>query len=79
VYPGKNGAFSLVEDDGVSDDYVKGVKRTTTFTWNDQTRTLSWTVTGSYSGKNTYKNIRVVAGKQERNAVIGKKGSVVLK
>jgi alpha-glucosidase len=76
-YPGKNGSFKLVEDDGVSYNYTQGNTRTTAYYWDDATKTLSWKVSGSYSGKNVYKNIKVVLGKEEKGALIGKKGSVV--
>ena len=77
VYPGKNGRFTMVEDDGVSYNYTKGNTRTTTYYWNDKTRTLTWNVSGSYVGKNTYKTIKVIVGKVEKLATIGQKGSVV--
>lgn len=48
VYPGRDGSFTLVEDDGESRGYEKGHGvRSTLFKWNDQTGTLSWTVQGS--------------------------------
>jgi len=79
IYPGKNGSFKMVEDDGVSYNYTEGDTRTTTYYWNDKTKTLTWTVTGSYSGKNIYKTIKAVLGKEEKGAFIGKKGSLVFK
>jgi len=79
IYPGKNGSFKMVEDDGVSYNYTKGDTRTTAYYWNDKTKTLYWKVTGPYSGKNVYKNIKVVLGKKEKVAFIGKKGSAVFK
>ena len=69
----------MVEDDGVSYNYTKGNTRTTAYYWNDKTKTLTWTVTGSYSGKNTYKTIKVVLGKKEKVIAIGQKGSLVFK
>ncbi len=79
IYPGKNGSFKMVEDDGTSYNYTKGKTRTTAYYWNDATKTLSWKVNGSYSGKNVYKTIEAVLGKQEKGAIIGKKGSLVFK
>jgi alpha-glucosidase len=79
IYPGKNGSFKMVEDDGVSYNYTKGDIRTTTYYWNDKTKTLTWVVGGRYSGKNVYKNIKVVLGKKERITTIGKKGSIIFK
>lgn len=79
IYPGKNGSFKMVEDDGTSYDYTKGNTRTTSYYWNDKTKTLTWKVTGPYSGKNVYKTIKAVAGKQEKVAAIGKEGRLVFK
>jgi alpha-glucosidase len=76
VYPGKNGHFNLVEDDGTSYNYTNGNTRTTAFTWNDQTKTLSWKVSGAYAGSNVYKAIKVVMGKEAKNGMIGKDGNV---
>jgi alpha-D-xyloside xylohydrolase len=46
VYPGKDGDFSLYDDDGVSYDYEKSKGTvTTTLHWNDATKSL--TATGS--------------------------------
>ena len=79
IYPGKNGRFKMVEDDGVSYNYTKGDTRIAAYYWNDKTKTLSWKVTGRYSGKNVYKTIKAVLGKQERVASIGKNGSLIFK
>lgn len=37
IYTGADGEFELYEDDGVSQDYLKGSSRTTRFDWNQQT------------------------------------------
>src|SRR6202012_2405063 len=66
IYPGKNGSFNMVEDDGTSYNYTKGNTRTTAYFWNDKTKTLTWKVSGIYSGKNVYKTIKVVVGKEEK-------------
>jgi alpha-glucosidase len=79
IYPGKNGSFEMVEDDGISYNYTKGDIRTTTYYWNDGARTLSWKASGPYSGKNVYKTIKAVLGKEEKVATIGKKGIVIFK
>ena len=53
VYAGRDGAFTLVEDDGVSLDYATSpstATRSTQFVWVDATRTLSWTVSGGFTG-----------------------------
>jgi alpha-glucosidase len=79
IYPGKNGSFKMVEDDGVSYNYTKGDTRTTEYYWNDKTKTLTWMVSGPYAGKNVYKTIKVVLGKKEKIATIGKKGNITFK
>lgn len=79
IYPGKNGAFKMVEDDGTSYNYIKGDIRTTAYNWNDKTKTLTWKVSGPYSGKNVYKTIKAVLGREEKVATIGTKGSVIFK
>jgi len=77
IYPGKNGIFKMVEDDGVSYNYTKGDTRTTVYYWNDATKTLTWKVSGPYAGKNVYKTIKAVLGKKEKGARIGNNGSLV--
>jgi alpha-glucosidase len=79
IYPGKNGSFKLVEDDGTSYNYTKGDIRTTAFSWNDKTKMLTWKVSGAYAGKNIYKTIKAVLGKEEKVATIGKEGSLSFK
>jgi alpha-glucosidase len=79
IYPGKNGSLKMVEDDGTSYNYTKGNTRTTAYYWNDRTKTLTWKVSGPYTGKNVYRIIKVVLGKKEKLATVGQKGSVVFK
>ena len=79
VYPGKNGNFKMVEDDGVSYNYIKAGTRTTDYSWNDKAKTLNWKVSGNYTGKNIYKMIKVVVGKLEKTVAIGKSGSLMVK
>ena len=53
VYAGRDGAFTLVEDDGASLDYAAdpgAATRRTAFAWSDAARTLSWVVSGAYGG-----------------------------
>jgi alpha-glucosidase (family GH31 glycosyl hydrolase) len=55
IYGGSDGKFMLVEDDGESMDYATSpttATRRTLFEWVDSTRTLSWSVSGSFSGGN---------------------------
>jgi alpha-D-xyloside xylohydrolase len=41
VYPGKDAAFQLYDDDGVSNDYEKGTGQTTQLEWQDATGQLT--------------------------------------
>ncbi len=41
IYPGADGDFTLYEDDGISQDYLKGLATLIHFHWNDKARTLS--------------------------------------
>ncbi|WPQ66437.1 glycoside hydrolase family 31 protein [Chitinophaga sancti] len=76
IYPGKNGSFNMVEDDGTSYNYIKGATRTTAFLWDDATKTLSWKVSGGYAGKHAYKMMKAVIGKEEKSGMIGKDGKL---
>lgn len=40
IYTGSNASFTLYEDDGISQDYLKGTAALTNFTWNDKERKL---------------------------------------
>ena len=80
IYPGHDATFDLVEDDGERRTGPHDGTRTTTFSWNDQTRTLTWKITGNYSGGNVFKGGRAVlfspAGPVEKEAPLGTDGSV---
>ena len=58
VYGGRDGSFTLTEDDGASLDYQHvgdGALRRTVFVWHDASKTLTWSVTGGFAGgPNTY-------------------------
>jgi alpha-glucosidase/alpha-D-xyloside xylohydrolase len=41
IYPGKDGAYTLYEDDGTSIKYMEGGYELTRFTWNDKRKTLT--------------------------------------
>ena len=41
VFPGANGAFTLYDDDGISQAYLAGRGNWIRMTWNDGTRTLT--------------------------------------
>jgi alpha-glucosidase len=59
IYPGRDGKFALVEDDGSTTDYLKGHVRRTEFTWNDQTKTVRWVRTGSYDGTDCFRSMKI--------------------
>ena len=50
VYTGSDGSFVLVEDDGETLDYESSNIKTTSLSWKDSTKTLSWTVGGTFEG-----------------------------
>ncbi|HEY0258109.1 MAG TPA: TIM-barrel domain-containing protein, partial [Candidatus Methylacidiphilales bacterium] len=60
IYPGRDGTFTFSEDDGKTLDYQKGAARFTAFSWNDQTKTLSWKISGNYNGNNRFHAIKAV-------------------
>ena len=80
IYPGKDATFALVEDDGETTAYLKGNLRRTTFSWNDASRKLTWTVTGDYSGKDVFKTVRAIVfdstGKKEAATSLNSEGSL---
>lgn len=41
IYPGADGDFTLYEDDGISQQYLKGKSTRIHLTWNDKTKTLT--------------------------------------
>lgn len=50
IYPGKRGRFQLVEDDGLSNEYLKGIFATTTIELRNSTLRINPTV-GNYNGQ----------------------------
>ena len=42
IYSGKDATFTLVEDDGETTAYESGNTKRTTLSWNEASRTLSW-------------------------------------
>jgi alpha-glucosidase (family GH31 glycosyl hydrolase) len=57
VYAGRDGAFTLTEDDGATTAYATApaaATRATAFAWSDATRTLSWKVAGAYVGAQSF-------------------------
>lgn len=41
IYRGTNGQFTLYEDDGISQNYLKGKASWTNITWNDKEKQLT--------------------------------------
>jgi alpha-glucosidase len=81
IYPGRDASFVLVEDDGATLAYAQpGGSRRTAFSWNDQTRTLTWKVTGGYVDPSEYAALKAVLfsvpGPAEKAADLGKDGSL---
>ncbi len=80
VYPGQDAAFTLVEDDGVSYDYLKGIVRKTAFTWDNLARTLTWKQEGGYDGPHLFRKMKIVlfdpSGRVEKAADLGPSGTV---
>ncbi len=80
IYPGRDGTFTLTEDDGKTLDYQKGIVRSTAFSWNDQTKTLSWKITGTYQGDHRFHQVKAVlfapSGQQAKVETLDKDGSI---
>ncbi|HXB58507.1 MAG TPA: TIM-barrel domain-containing protein [Candidatus Acidoferrales bacterium] len=80
IYPGKDAAFTLYEDDGETSAYLNGQVRRTQFKWNQAEHKLSWTIDGDYHGQNTFTAIHVVVfnpgGKQEADGQLNANGSL---
>ena len=47
IYPGADGDFTLYDDDGISQQYLRGRATYVRITWDDQTRTLTLRPTGA--------------------------------
>lgn len=80
VYAGADGQFVLVEDDGNSTAYQTGAVHTTTLTWDDAKRCLSWEATGQ-AVPNGFEEIYVSlfdakGAAQSKVKTIGQSGSI---
>jgi alpha-glucosidase len=80
IYPGHDGTFAFIEDDGKTLDYQKGLTRSTAFSWNDQTKSLSWKASGNYDGKNRFHQVKAVlfapSGAITKEASLDQDGSI---
>lgn len=74
VYPGRDGCFSLYDDEGDSYRYEQGEYCETPVYWRESTRTLTiGPGTGSYPQMPLAQTFRVkAAGKEERTVVLEK-------
>lgn len=80
IYPGHDGSFTMTEDDGKSNDYTRDMNvRKTVYTWNDETKTLSWNVNGTYTDSHVYTTIKAIVGSEVQSATLGSEGSLVFK
>jgi alpha-D-xyloside xylohydrolase len=67
VYAGSDGAFTLYEDDGVSNDYEKGAFATIPLRWQDATRTLTiGKRAGAFPGMLARRTFQVVLVRRDR-------------
>jgi alpha-glucosidase len=80
IYPGKDAAFTLVEDDGKTTNYLNGQTLRITFNWNDDNGQLTWTSAGDYTGNDVYQRMHVVvfdpAGKKQAEGALGATGTL---
>ena len=82
VYSGSDAEFTMVEDDGETEAYTTaGGTRRTTYKWSEQAAELSWSVNGSFSNANTFKQVKLVvfaSGQRHESTVtaIGDGGSL---
>jgi alpha-D-xyloside xylohydrolase len=67
VYAGSDGAFTLYEDDGVSNDYEKGAFATIPIRWQDATRTLTiGKRAGAFPGMLARRTFQIVLVRRDR-------------
>ena len=61
IFPGASGSFTLYEDEGMNNNYRKGMHSTIPFTWNDRLQSLKIGArTGSYPGMLGSRTFRIV-------------------
>jgi len=82
IYPGKDAAFTLVEDNGENQDYLKAQMRSTIFHWDDANQKLSWERKGDYSGANVFQKVHVTLFSpksiSEGDSALGSSGTMKL-
>lgn len=76
VYAGRDGAFSLYEDENLNYNYEKGAFSKIDFTWNDATSTLTLSDrAGSFKGMQTERNLTFVLVTPDRPAGMDSAGT----
>ena|ERR1712167_483851 len=61
IYPstaGQDASFVVVEDDGETVNYMKGLTREIALSWTDATQTLSWSVKSKFTGPQSFTHLR---------------------
>jgi alpha-glucosidase len=80
IYPGKDAAFTLDEDDGQTTNYMNGQMLQVNFKWNDATGQLTWTSAGNYTGSDVYQRLHVIvfdpAGKKQAEGALSASGTL---
>lgn len=79
IYLGEEGQFSLIEDDGLSNDYLKGIYATTEFRLTHHSKRsdlIIYPIQGNYSGINNSRVYKIVVNSNKKlvsSRVNGKK------
>ena len=80
IYGGRDATGNVVEDDGENVVTPSSPRRVTNFSWNENTRTLTWKATGSYRSEQTFRNVKAVLytsqGRVEKQGALGDGGSL---
>lgn len=80
IYPGRDATFTLVEDDGLTTNYLNGQTLRITFNWNDNAGQLTWTSAGNYTGNDVYQHVHVLvfnpAGRKESESILSPSGTL---
>jgi alpha-glucosidase (family GH31 glycosyl hydrolase) len=81
VYPGNDGSFELIEDDGISNDYLKGGYASTVINWtqdiSNTSKLIIHSIKGNYQGMLTQRNWKIVFHCESRPKMIKLNGKKV--
>mmetsp|Transcript_41321 Transcript_41321/g.108534 ORF Transcript_41321/g.108534 Transcript_41321/m.108534 type:complete len:735 (-) Transcript_41321:84-2288(-) len=69
VFPGADGSFELIDDDGETTAYEQGTTRCVQFTWTDASATLSWTASGT-PGPHHFQQVFITGPSGARSGVV---------